>query len=1422
MTEAILPLNVTALRVNNNDAENLTIKFKGRTALFEKMPFTAASKIPSTGNAIVQPLASTATPASTLNTGIHLHWELPDMYKRGVQGANGGNPVFPHAPNTWLVLRFLQVLDTETNTYRPTQTKGFIVESDYVSETPDMDASGTPRPTITVPLPVDPVPGEQPFRFMGRVVDYEDWTGPADPSAYLDSYGDNYLTAIGFVGPSFASYYPECCSVFGFWDSFSDLPDIASAIDGNDPIKFRVSYQVTGWVRDAQKDALSGFQDSVVKAYNDYVAQAQSEKAEIVISPPDELARIASQTFKLSVNTGDLKYKLNPDKTLHSIDAPTRGLCSGIMQEIVWNMDEDPGSRYFLNNPTSGTSPNAIWLDDQLEMAVGNTTVEGLSALIKQDTAGASSTEAQQLGTEMLLDALQMGLLHDIETKSSSLIELDEALHSRAFGKVSGGYLWTVDKHSEPNQQARTAPSANDQITLPVGLAELLHTLNRAQKNYDQGRAELDTIRKQLFMDWQRWVANYIDPASAPLNIPASTLTAFIDDQAPDSELGYAVQRSKDVGIQRYRVDPNTGEVTGLEVPADISSLAGSVYAAWEAVNAALPTRQRWDLIATSAPNFWLPTDPVLVMEGNRLQPVRRNGSAPLTPVRITGEVLTELLIDYDGKVFPLPASAVAGLPAITDSTPMKDQVQSCVYEAALLVPMLANQVGQAVTKLGDGNPAKVDQLKFTEALNNAQGGTSPLDPLPVDGGLYALLHKPDATPQLNPQIDVAAPLSIGFTFTNVSRSGWTPYGPAVTAQAALKSFDPQRVDPFLPAFMLWNATLDPLVRAPGKQYDASTLTAHFELDADAVDYTYPVKSGSSDFTTGTPVSYSGSVLLSHQPTKSLTAQIDRYGKTYPNDPETDALDAAKKAFEQAQILSQGIGGFNDFQLLREVIARVRVEDLVQGGRDQLTLNLNQAAQADPADNWYSFGFNTLQPISQGLLADNNFGPLRAGYAQIFDIEIVDVFGQRMGLSTKGRRPDNSQVAEPSFALRPAKGDTQHANDIYLPPRLLAPSRVWFRWLSAKHDSKVKGYADDFVEMNAHPATSPVCGFVVPNHLDNSLFFYQAGGMPIGSFGVEHGALVYRSRPGGTDSLAQDIGAWQSKPLVNEHLYDVMWRIKHGGADFLIGMMEAILGSEGFLNPERYAQDVSLSVLIGQPLAITRAVVGIESLGRAAPVSQADTDAASPFSQDITEGRYKYSDRQAASSAAIEAINIPVRLGNLSHINDGMVGFFLDGSGEEGPYGVFYAPAAKTSTGGVAPPEPETLQVRLNAKPQAVTFLMDPRAPVHATTGVLPVADLLIPPDQFTQAMSRLEVTFFTHPVLQGAQSLKVPLPLEAGYEWAWVQPGFSETIRLSSQSGSEVAQFGFSPQTLLEGFAELKKAPPPPAKPPVTGTENE
>ncbi|HBF34203.1 TPA: hypothetical protein DDW35_06530, partial [Candidatus Sumerlaeota bacterium] len=112
MMNAIVPLNIQAVRVNANDNSNVAVQFKGKIAVFEKMPTaTSGSNTASTGDMIVSPLEDQTNPTNPLGVGVHLHWELPDYFRCGVQPPTGGDIVFPPAPNRWLVIRTLSIYD---------------------------------------------------------------------------------------------------------------------------------------------------------------------------------------------------------------------------------------------------------------------------------------------------------------------------------------------------------------------------------------------------------------------------------------------------------------------------------------------------------------------------------------------------------------------------------------------------------------------------------------------------------------------------------------------------------------------------------------------------------------------------------------------------------------------------------------------------------------------------------------------------------------------------------------------------------------------------------------------------------------------------------------------------------------------------------------------------------------------------------------------------------------------------------------------------------------------------------------------------------------------------------------------------------------------------------------------------------------
>src|SRR5262249_3162978 len=82
--------------------------------------------------------------------------------------------------------------------------------------------------------------------------------------------------------------------------------------------------------------------------------------------------------------------------------------------------------------------------------------------------------------------------------------------------------------------------------------------------------------------------------------------------------------------------------------------------------------------------------------------------------------------------------------------------------------------------------------------------------------------------------------------------------------------------------------------------------------------------------------------------------------------------------------------------------------------------------------------------------------------------------------------------------------------------------------------------------------------------------------------------------------------------------------------------------------------------------------------------------------------------------------------------------------------------------------EPELFQA-IDSPPQKLTLLVDPRGAVHATTGVLPTKAIRIPPDQYTEALRALEITFLSTPILTVQGKINLPLPTEPGYAWKWL-----------------------------------------------------
>jgi hypothetical protein len=172
----------------------------------------------------------------------------------------------------------------------------------------------------------------------------------------------------------------------------------------------------------------------------------------------------------------------------------------------------------------------------------------------------------------------------------------------------------------------------------------------------------------------------------------------------------------------------------------------------------------------------------------------------------------------------------------------------------------------------------------------------------------------------------------------------------------------------------------------------------------------------------------------------------------------------------------------------------------------------------------------------------------------------------------------------------------------------------------------------------------------------------------------------------------------------------------------------------------------------------------------------------------------------------------PVQLGNLEQLTDGLIGYF-NGDDYSAMYVVAQSGAAAGDylhlIGSGAGLIPLTFDGTTSAY---VTMLVDPRADVHASTAVLPVGSVTVPPDLVTDALSRIDLSFRLGPVLvqqvatKDGSALAIPLPAASG-SWRWIDAGAPDGPAFDVIGPGTRATFGGAPPVLRSGWLDLQAA---------------
>lgn len=646
---------------------------------------------------------------------------------------------------------------------------------------------------------------------------------------------------------------------------------------------------------------------------------------------------------------------------------------------------------------------------------------------------------------------------------------------------------------------------------------------------------------------------------------------------------------------------------------------------------------------------------------------------------------------------------------------------------------------------------------------------------------------------------------------------------------------------PWHPFVLEWRVELSPLDEKNNlgehhRAYAPDFITSNYQLEEDAVDLVLKpgkaaVEKAASMFTGGSILTPHAKLQLQHQ----IKAFLARTGRP-DDDPVVQVIQEVSQKLDGANFhaLAQALNGFNEALLMHQQTLQLPIADPLGFQEAQAFTRAVHAAVGQS---------NRSAPQPH-----NDFHPIRTGLLKIHALRVVDTFGRVQHLTLR-----DDKVMATEIMTTPA-----NPHLIFLPPRLVQPARLSFRWLAA--DRGDAAHTDE-PEMNAHPATTPICGWLLPNNLDDSLMVYDNTGRALGSIGVRE--RQWTPAPG-TSILPNE--QW------NVHLRTLVTHLLHmpdpEGQElaFLEDFLTSIEVALERIDPENFAQHQALALLMGRPLAVVRAAVNLELRGQ--PAVNQDwnvfrTDIERDLQGELTLADAGRNQPAQRDTDAVCGVRFPIRLGDDRQLNDGLVGYWKEQWSEDGEtYAYeedrFYVHACDRAE--VRETDLSTLSLDAEHKqwiaallgdvgamvkkhdflarfaegealwallceqgvlrkvernphiqyaadapdlaqaiadpPQKLTMLVDPRGVVHATCGILPTKAIGIPPDQYAKALQTLAITFLSAPILTGVgEKVRLPLPTEPGYAWSW----------LEKQHGAWSESSPIGPVTLEATFAEAQ-----------------
>jgi hypothetical protein len=1020
------------------------------------------------------------------------------------------------------------------------------------------------------------------------------------------------------------------------------------------------------------------------------------------------------------------------------------------------------GVSWVTNSPNLPAPGYPTDIPNTVQVAVGHTAVDALAALASFKAAN----PAEGATEAALLEAFQYQCLELFDQPGSSEA-LDMVIRQHWYGATNGGTVWTIvaaERTGDTGLPAQPAPP----ITGPQAAA--LAALNTKQAELDRQQRILQSMQWNLFSLW--WKNQWQNNNNPPLE---QQYQQWLQNQLP-LQLG-----SGSVCQDPRGTDPSKEDWYLCKVKAQANRVS-QLTAEREDLKSKIPlpgTPAVQQLKAGTLPQYFHPVDPVVVISG-------LGRSTNFDPV--------------DGLVCRVTAQTISQL--------------------------------------------TVNNTTYTTV---AGPGTNIQPKIPLLNDPHNLL--PRGVQDLNTEVFFLSPALFAQNILNdpqqtqVVKDAIGKLGdPPAAAQFPPPSFAiPEWVQPWIPLLLDWEVTVfrEPAYTAPtnlSSPVNQPTCTfnqQNWQFDGTKYTWVGPTTATGTNFDEALlQMQFQGRTFITPYPVFTLAKQLDQYVKKHSlRDPSLEALlqdlDQYVHSIQDLDILSQRLSGMMA-QMIQRYYAMSATPWSDNAG------NIDIKSQLGDSRHGYPHPYPDKTFFGHDTSAIWDFAPLAGTFFVINRLMVIDSYGrtidvtQANGSGWPHTTPPPAEdyfypiaageMASPTLQKpngKPSKDATERM--LQLPPRIIQDSRLDFHFTSNDGQN---------ADIDSTAEANPICGWVVPNHIDGSLALYAPDGTAWGELFL---ALAGgNSRPHWQPDPSNPAAPPSIERIPNAYVKGILQaldQLTDNGAAFS-GFFQVIDETLWTINPRGQTQDQDLSVFVGRPLAIVRAELSLKLNGL--PYYNQDwwNTFVFPDPLDDDTGPVPI----GALDGGLGNFLWPIRLGSQVLRDDGLIGYYADDpdpaklansfqvfnsvvlpKGIETSYLRQIGPVGQPLPGNyvslrfiddiVAQPDPGKHQVC------RITMLVDPRGSVHAFSGLLPVVSRSVPSTLVKPALVKMAYLFRVGPFLTSPDKVRIPRPSAHKGTWAWFDKVIDTTTGFEQADGR--VSFPSTPPLVKEGWLKFTPNPP-------------